>query len=176
MIQSKTKRITATAFFIALGILLPSAFHLVGKAGSVFLPMHIPVLLCGFLCSASYGALCGVLVPLLSSLITGMPPIFPIGISMMLELASYGFLAGVCYEKFGRRIYPALITSMIGGRIVCGIANAFLFNMAGKAYGFQAFVSGAFVVALPGIVIQLILLPLLIISLKKVLRSESNIK
>lgn len=166
MFRSKTNKITVTGVLIALGVLIPSMFHLFGQLGSIFLPMHIPVLLCGLLCGAPYGAICGVVVPLLSSIISGMPPIYPVGLSMMVELATYGLVSGICYPKM-KKIYPALITAMLAGRVVYGIFNTILYGVAGNGYSFAAFVSGAFVTALPGIIIQLVLIPLLITALKK---------
>ena len=101
-VHSATKNMITTALCIALGLVLPSAFHLVG-AGSVFLPMHIPVLLCGLLCGWQYGAVCGGIVPLLSSVVTGMPPIFPTAPAMMLELCAYGCLTGLLYRQLDRK-------------------------------------------------------------------------
>lgn len=167
MQNSKTKSMILTAFCIALGLVLPTAFHAIG-AGNVFLPMHIPVLLCGLLCGWQYGAVCGFVVPLLSSLLTGMPPIFPVAPAMMLELCAYGCIAGLLYRgKFKLNLYVALAGAMLGGRIVSGIANATILGMAGKPYGFAAFITGTFVTALPGIILQLVALPVLVAALQK---------
>ncbi len=166
MKKSITVNLTGTALCIALGIVLPMFFHMFG-AGTTFLPMHIPVLLCGLIFGWQYGALCGFIVPLLSSVLTGMPPIFPIGTAMMLELCAYGALTGVFYQKFRWNLYLALIGAMLGGRAVSGAANAIFMNMANKPYGFPVFLSGAFVQALPGILIQVILIPAIILALEK---------
>ena len=118
--SNQVKQLTLSAFFLALGLVLPFAFHSFGpQAGTVFLPMHIPVLLCGFVCGPAYGALVGMLTPLLSSALTGMPPLMPTGIAMCLELSTYGFL------------------------------------------------TAAFVTAIPGIVLQLVMIPLLVSVVKK---------
>lgn len=159
------QKLTATALCVAMGLLLPQLFHAIG-AGAVFLPMHIPVLLCGFICGAPFGALCGLVTPLLSSLITGMPPMFPTCAAMMLELAAYGALTGLLYGK-KLNVYLSLVGAMLGGRVVSGIANALFMGMAGRAYGFQAFLAASFVTALPGILLQLILVPVLVLALSK---------
>lgn len=166
MKKTITVNLTGTALCIAFGILLPMLFHTIG-AGPVFLPMHIPVLLCGLMFGWPYGAICGLIVPLLSSILTGMPPVFPTAAAMMLELCAYGALTGVFYQKLRWNVYPALICAMIGGRIISGAANAVFMNMASKPYGFAVFISGSFIDALPGIIIQIILIPFLILALEK---------
>ncbi|HEX3037404.1 MAG TPA: ECF transporter S component [Oscillospiraceae bacterium] len=166
MKKSMTVNLTGTALCIALGLVLPMFFHMFG-AGPTFLPMHIPVLLCGLLFGWQYGAICGIIVPLLSSILTGMPPIFPTAPAMMLELCAYGILAAIFYKNFRWNVYPSLICAMIGGRIVSGAANAVFINMASKPYGFAAFLSAAFVKAVPGIVIQIVLIPVLVLALEK---------
>ena len=154
------------AFFTALGVLFPQMFHLFGAVnGRVFLPMHIPVLLCGFLCGKRYGALCGLIVPLISSAATGMPVLYPTGLSMMAELAAYGFMAGLLSERFS--VYQSQIGAMLAGRAVSGAANLMLLGMAGNAYSLEAFVSTAFLTAAPGIAIQLVAVPLLVTSLRR---------
>lgn len=166
MVQAKTKNLILAAFCLALGLVLPSAFHVIG-AGPVFLPMHIPVLLCGMLCGWQYGLAVGFIVPLFSSVLTGMPPIFPTAPAMMLELGCYGFLTGALYQKLSKNLYLSLLLSMFGGRLVSGIANAIFLGIANRPYGFSAFISGAFITSLPGIVLQLVLVPLLVVSLQK---------
>lgn len=160
------KNLVLTALCLALGILLPIVFHAIG-AGSALLPMHIPVLLCGLLCGWQYGGLCGFLTPMLSSLLTGMPPAFPTAPAMMLELCAYGVLAGLLYRKFAANLYLSLVGAMLGGRIVSGLANALLMGIAGRPYGLSAFLTAAFVTGLPGIIIQIAVIPFLIIILQK---------
>ena len=161
-------RLTTTALCIALGLLLPTIFHVFGTGvGTALLPMHIPVLLCGLLCGWQYGAACGILVPLLSSILTGMPPIFPIGASMMVELCAYGLITGILYQTLHGNLYLSLIGAMLGGRAIYGVVNAIFMGVAGKPYGFTAFLSGAFLTAWPGIVLQLIAVPLLVFTLQK---------
>ena len=165
--MTNTRKLIYSAICLAIGLLLPQVFHMfsVANAGSVFCPMHLPVLLCGFLCGWIWGGAVGILVPLLSSLITGMPPA-PMNISMMLELCAYGALAGV-YKVTKKKVFLTLILAMLGGRIVLGIANTVIFGLSGTAYGFTTFLTSAFVTALPGIVIQLVLIPVILFALKK---------
>ena len=157
MTKSKfnTKQLVLAALCVALGVVLPVAFHSIPNAGSVLLPMHIPVLLCGLVCGPVYGLLSGILTPLLSSMITGMPPMAYLP-GMLCELAAYGLAAD---------LYIQLVSAMLIGRLVYGVMNALIFS-AGN-YSFAVFVSGAFVTALPGIVIQLVLLPAVVLLLEK---------
>ena len=166
--MTNTRKLIYSAICLAIWLLLPQVFHMfsVANAGSVFCPMHLPVLLCGFLCGWIWGGAVGILVPLLSSLITGMPPA-PMNISMMLELCAYGALAGVFYKVTKKKVFLTLILAMLGGRIVLGIANTVIFGLSGTAYGFTTFLTSAFVTALPGIVIQLVLIPVILFALKK---------
>ena len=165
----KTKYLTMTAACIALGVVLPQAFHAIPNAGSVLLPMHIPVLLCGLICSWQYGLLCGILTPILSHLITGMPPMAYLP-PMIAELAVYGLLAGILVhvirtKNFLLNTYAALIVAMVGGRICYGAVNALYFR-AGK-YSMEIWLTSGFVTALPGIILQLIAIPVLCMALKK---------
>ena len=164
--KSITFNLTGTALCVALGLVLPLLFHALG-AGPIFLPMHIPVLLCGLLFGWQFGAVCGLAVPILSSVFTSMPPIFPTAVAMMFELCTYGVLTGVFHRKLHWNIYSALIFAMLGGRLVSGIANAVLMGVSGKPYGIQAFVTSAFVESLPGIILQIVLVPFLVLALEK---------
>lgn len=167
MQSSSIRNLTLSALFLALGLALPQAFHLLGTGGgTAMLPMHIPVLLCGFVCGWRYGAAVGALVPLLSSAVTGMPPFFPIALAMALELAAYGALTGLLHRK--TNVYAALLGAMLGGRLVSGVANAVLLGIAGKPYGLGVFVTSSFVTALPGIVLQIVAVPLIVLALERV--------
>ncbi len=159
-----------SALFIALGIVLPSITMHVPSIGNMLCPMHIPVLLCGFICGPIYGALIGFILPLLRSTLFGMPMMFPTAIAMAFELTTYGFCTGFLFRKTTKNtlsIYVSLILSMLLGRIVWGIASAILYSMAKTAFGIQLFIAGAFLKAIPGILIQLILIPIIIIRLQK---------
>lgn len=158
-----------SAVFIALGLVLPFLTEQIPEIGKRLLPMHIPVLLCGFICGGPYGFAVGVITPLLRSLIFASPPFYPIAVAMAFELAAYGFLSGVLYKYFPKKstyIYPALILSMIGGRIVWGGAQLILLGLQNKTFTWKMFMAGAVYDAIPGIVVQLILIPFLLIALK----------
>ena len=171
--NQKTKDLVSAALCVALGLIVPQVFHLipfvgaVPNLGGVFLPMHIPVLLCGFLCGWKYGAACGAIVPLLSSVVTGMPVLWPQGVSMIFELAAYGLVTGLLYRTLGKGLYPSLIAAMIAGRLVSGVAKALFFGMAGKPFGMAAFLSGAFTTAIPGIILQLVFIPAVMVALDR---------
>lgn len=161
----KTKQLVFAGVCTAAGIVLPSIFHMIGASGTIFLPMHLPVLLCGLVCGYQLGGICGLIVPLLCSLLTGKPPLYPTGIAMMLELCTYGIVSGLMIKK--TPLYPALITAMLAGRAVSGTVNLILLGMAGKTYTLSVFLAGSFVTALPGIIIQIIFIPLLLFILQK---------
>lgn len=171
--MTKTKKyiweMVVSALCVALGVVLPVAVHGIPNAGSILLPMHIPVLLCGLLCGPAYGIACGILTPLLSSLITSMPPMAMLP-SMICELAVYGFAAGllILVVRTGSQVanvYISLIGAMLVGRVVYGVVNALIFR-AGE-YSMQMWLTASFVTALPGIIIQLVLLPLVVLALRK---------
>lgn len=163
MNRQAIRQLVLAALFLALGLVLPSAFHMVG-AGSVFLPMHIPVLLCGLVCGWKYGAAVGFITPLLSSF-TGMPPLFPTATAMMFELCAYGALTGLLRPR--HNIYISLLGGMLGGRVVSGVANTIFMGLAGKAYGLTAFLTASFVTALPGILLQIIVIPIVVLTLER---------
>ncbi len=161
-----TKKLVSTGLLIALGMVLPSFFHMFG-AGTVMLPMHIPVLICGLACGMPYGAACGVILPLLSSVTTGMPPIFPTAPAMAFELCTYGLICGLLFYKARMNIYVSLLGGMLAGRVVSGIANAILMGVADRPYGVESFLMAAFVTGLPGIIIQLVFVPVIVLLLIK---------
>jgi len=168
MSSQNIRRLTISAMCAALGVLLPIAFHGGQDAGRIFLPMHLPILLCGLLCGPFYGLACGLIVPLISHLTTGMPPAAMLPV-MLCELAVYGLVTGLAGKiriknAFLQTLVP-LVSAMLAGRAVMGILNALVFQ-AGK-YSLQIWLTGAFVKALPGIAIQLVLLPLLVTALRR---------
>ncbi|MBO7252376.1 MAG: ECF transporter S component [Oscillospiraceae bacterium] len=162
------KRLTLSAVCVALCVVLPIAFHGIPDAGTVFLPMHIPVLLCGMICGWPYGLLCGMMGPLLSSMLTGMPPVAILP-SMMVECGSYGLVSGLMLQfvrtkHTHRDLYIAQITAMLAGRIVSGIAKALIFS---PGMAMSAWVTASFVTAIPGILLQLLFLPGVVMALMK---------
>lgn len=167
MQRNSVKELVLSGLFIALGLILPVVFHPLG-AGPTFLPMHIPVLLAGFVLSLPFAAAVGVATPIVSSFLTGMPPAFPILPYMAFELAAYGAAASLLYRRLKLNIYLALIGSMLIGRAVSAIVVWVLasFFMA-KLPGPVAFVTGGIVTGIPGIVIQLVFIPAIVFVLDK---------
>lgn len=170
MKRTKTYKIVWSGAFVALGIVLPFLTGQIQGIGKMLLPMHLPVLICGFVCGAPYGLIVGLIVPLLRSALFGMPVMYPTAISMAFELATYGFVTGVLFcrlPKKNRMIYVTLFAAMIVGRLVAGVANVMLYGMQGEGYSMQMFMAGMFLNAVPGIVLQLILIPIVIVLLRK---------
>lgn len=162
MTKSKfnTKQLVLAALCVALGVVLPVAFHSIPNAGSVLLPMHIPVLLCGLICGWQYGGAVGFVMPLLRYLIFGMPPM-PNAVSMAFELAAYGLVIGLLYFHARRKnllsVYISMLVAMIAGRAVWGIVQMVVLGLSG--FTWKMFLAGAFLNAIPGIILQLILIP-----------------
>lgn len=169
--MSSVKKITLCAINIALCVVLPVAFHAFGPVSSVLSPMHIPVLLCGLVCGWPYGAFCGVVGPLLSSVVTGMPPAAAL-VHMLPELCVYGLACGLLAKLIHTGnlygdLYCALIPVMLLGRIAGGAARALFLLGGGQSYSLTLWVSAYLVEALPGIVLHLILVPALVVVLTK---------
>lgn len=167
--MSTVKKSIITAVCIALCVVLPQAFHAIPNAGSIYCPMHIPVLICGLICGWQYGFLCGIAGPLLSSLFTGMPPVGYMP-QMMVECTVYGLAAGLMMKlihtkKVYADLYISLVIAMLSGRIIAGIAKALIF--ARGEFAIAAWATSNFVTALPGIIIQLALIPTIIFALMK---------
>ncbi len=165
---TSVKKLVFTAVCAALCLVLPMAFHSVPNAGTIFLPMHIPVLLCGLICGWPYGGVCGIVGPLLSSLVTGMPPAAMLP-SMMVECCAYGFVTGMLMRHVHTRhavadLYISLVSAMVVGRVVAGFAKAWIFTPGISPF---AWVTTSLVTGIPGIVIQLILMPMVVLALTK---------
>lgn len=160
-----TKKMTTAAFFMALGVLLPFVTGQIPAIGNMLLPMHVPVLLCGYVCGWQYGLVVGALLPLFRSMFFGMPVLFPTACAMAVELAVYGFCTGVFSKKLGRSweaLYLSLIGAMLCGRAAWGITALAFNRMAGAAFTWQVFFAQAFAKAVPGIIIQLALIPAIV--------------
>ena len=167
--KTSTRKLTLSALFLALGLVLPLITGQIPQIGKMLLPMHIPVLLCGMVCGAPYGAVCGLLGPMLSSVLTGMPTaaLMP---AMMVECAAYGLTTGLLLRlvrtgKTYADLYLSLVAAMLVGRLVSGVTKA-LFFMAGQ-YTLQAWIAASFVTALPGIVLQLAVVPSIVYYLMR---------
>lgn len=174
--NSAALRLCTAAMCLAAGILLPQLFHLPGVSlsGQMFLPMHLPVFLCGLLCGWSWGAATGIVLPLISAAITGMPVMYPIGFSMMGELCVYGAICGLIYKKILSDkkgimpVYLSIVPAMLTGRAAAGLIKWILLLGSENPLTLHAFLVSSVLTAWPGIVIQLILIPTILLALHKV--------
>lgn len=166
-----TKNLTLSAMFLAIGMVLPFVTGQIQQIGNMLLPMHLPVFLCGLICGWQYGAVVGFILPLLRSVTFGMPPLFPTATAMAFELATYGLVAGLLYGRSRWQcvfaLYRSLIVAMLAGRIVWGAVQIVLLGLSGSSFTWQAFMAGAFLNAIPGIIVQLTLIPALMVALNK---------
>lgn len=167
----RLKKMVLSALFIALGIVLPFFTGQIKEIGNMLLPMHIPVMLCGLICGPWYGLLVGFSVPLMRSAMFGMPVLFPSAVAMAFELATYGLIIGLFYHKSPwkciKALYKALFSAMVAGRLVWGVCMLILMGIKGTGFTPAAFFAGAVLNALPGIVLQLIVIPAVMLALNK---------
>ena len=170
-LKQHMKRMILAALFLSMGLVLPFFTGQIPQVGSMLLPMHLPVLMCGLVCGGGWGAVVGVVVPLLRGVLFGMPPLFPAGIAMAFELMTYGLVVGVLYGRSKWKcvvaLYRALIPAMIAGRLVWGAARVILSGVGGQAFTWAMFLSGAFFTAIPGIILQLFFIPAMMVALGK---------
>lgn len=169
------KRLVLSALFLALAYILPYFTGNIPQIGAMLLPMHIPVLLCGFLCGGPWGFAVGIIAPVMRSLLTGgFPPMFPTAVAMSAELAVYGAVSGVLSRRLPKSlggIYAALISAMASGRVVWGVVMA-LITLGGGTFTFAAFVAGSFTNAVPGILLQLVAVPAIVLSIRRVSKAS----
>ncbi|MBQ9153129.1 MAG: ECF transporter S component [Solobacterium sp.] len=167
--NTNIRKMTLAAMFLAIGQVLPFITGQIPQIGVMLSPMHFPVLLCGMVCGWQYGGLVGFICPLLRSILFGMPRMYPNAVGMAFELCTYGIVSGLILAKFEKKtipnIYIALITAMLAGRVVWGIAQTLLLSGSSSPFTFQAFLAGGFLNAIPGIIAQLILIPLIMRAL-----------
>ena len=169
MKKQSTRKLVFAALFLALGLVLPFLTAQIPQIGSMLLPMHLPVLLCGFVCGWPYGLLVGAVTPLLRSMLFSMPPLYPTAVAMAFELAAYGLLAGLFYKLLPKKpvyVYVSLILAMLGGRVVWGLVQMILMGLVAQPFTWQIFMAGAFGNALPGILVQLVLIPVSVLALR----------
>ena len=176
--MKSTKKLTLSAVFLTLGLILPFFTGQIQEIGNKLLPMHLPVMLCGMICGWKYGLLIGFLTPLLRSFLFSMP-IFSNAVGMAFELATYGAIIGILYiglRHMKLRVYISLVIAMISGRIVWGVASVIIHGIVHSAFTWQMFLGGALLNAIPGIIIQLLLIPILMLAFEKsgVLRDGTN--
>ncbi|SHJ37798.1 Protein of unknown function [Dethiosulfatibacter aminovorans DSM 17477] len=166
MRNSRTRETVLAGLFIAIGVMLPIAFHAVGAGGPIFLPMHIPVLMAGFVLSPVFALIVGMITPLLSSVLTGMPVFMPMAFIMMVELGVYGLVVSLLSKRLNTIF--TLLTAMIAGRIAAGMMVMILVNVVGIKFAPPlVYLKGAVITGIPGIVVQLIFIPALLVLVKR---------
>ena len=168
-----TRKLTLSAMFLAIAFVLPFFTGQIQQIGSMLCPMHIPVLLCGFFCGAPWGMMVGFTAPILRSMILGMPPMFPVALCMAFELGTYGFVAGFLHIRLPKKkwyVYVSLLCSMVLGRVVWGIMMFACMGFDTSLFGWTAFISGAVTTAIPGILLQIILIPIIVVTLERVIK------
>lgn len=175
--QRSVYKLVYSAMFLGLCLVLPFLTGQIPAIGSMLSPMHIPVFLCGFVCGWPYGLAVGFVAPLLRYLLFQLPPIYPTGLAMAFELATYGAVSGLLYLKFPKRIpflYVSLIISMLAGRLVWGVARYTFSTLSETSFTLTMFMDGAFLTALPGILCHLLLVPPLSLALQTVVQRENR--
>lgn len=163
-------KLVLSALFLALALVLPFLTGQLKQLGNALCPMHIPVILCGFFCGPWYALAVGVIAPLLRFALFGMPPIMPTGLAMCFELAAYGAVSGILYRVLPKKpafIYVALIAAMLAGRLVWGGVMTVLMGLGKVEFGWEIFLANGFAKALPGIAIQIVLIPVLVMAIHK---------
>ena len=168
----RIQKLVFSAVCLALCMVLPFLTGQIPEIGSMLSPMHIPVLLCGFICGPVWAAVVGAIAPLLRFALFGMPPLFPMGVAMCVELAVYGAVSGALYAVFPRKllyVYASLITAMLAGRVLWGVVRALLAGATGSPFTWAAFMAGAFTQAVPGIILHIVLIPVIVLALEKAL-------
>ena len=169
--KKNIKILVLAAMFLAIGLVLPLFTGQIPQVGNMLLPMHIPVFLCGLICGWQYGAAVGFIVPLLRSAIFGMPVFFPSATAMAFELMTYGLVAGLLYALSRWQcviaLYRCLIAAMVAGRVVWGVVQAIQLGLTGSRLTWEMFIASAFLNAIPGIIVQLLLIPGVMVALNR---------
>ena len=163
-------KMIVSSLFLALAYVMPFLTGQIQEIGAMLCPMHFPVLLCGFFCGPVWGAAVGLVAPILRSLTLGMPPLFPKAVCMAFELMTYGAVSGLLHKIFPRRIgftYCALLLAMLAGRLVWGLAMFLFLGISGGSFTLAAFIAGAFTNAVPGIIVQIVLIPVIVTVLER---------
>ena len=171
MKHTSLKKLVLSAMFLAIGLVLPFFIGQIPAIGKMLLPMHIPVLLCGLICGWQWGLGVGFVLPLLRSLLFSFPAMYPNAVGMAFELAAYGLVIGLLYAhsrwQCVKALYKCLIPAMVAGRLVWGAVMVVLMGLGGSAFTWQLFIGGAVLNALPGIALQLVLIPAVMVLLDR---------
>lgn len=174
--QAEIRKMVLAALLLALGLVLPFVTGQIPEIGNMLLPMHLPVLVCGLVCGWKWGAAVGFVLPLLRSMLFQMPPLLPTmrtggALCMAFELMTYGLAAGLLYrflKKYRWGLLVSLLGAMLAGRLVWALASLLIYRLfADFPFTFQLFVAGGFLSAWPGMILQIVLVPLLVRLLEK---------
>lgn len=168
--RNKINKLALSGMFLAISYVLPFITGQIPEIGNMLCPMHIPVLICGYICGAPWGLAVGFIAPLLRSLTLGMPTLFPRAVAMAFELATYGFFTGMLYHSLPKKkkyIYATLIIAMVMGRLVWGTVQLACLGFDLNKFTFSAFWTASVVNAIPGIIIQIVLVPIIVMLLDK---------
>ena len=170
MKNTSVRRLTLSAMLLAIGMLLPFLTGQIQRIGNMLCPMHLPVFICGMVCGPLWGLAVGAVLPVLRSMVFGMPVLMPMACAMAFELGAYGLISGLLRRRLPRTLpmlYVSLIAAMIAGRAVWGIVRCVMMFSGSSGFGWAMFISGAFTTAIPGIIVQLVLIPIIIMARKK---------
>ena len=170
MSSLQVRRLTYSALYLAIAMVLPFVTGQIPETGARLCPMHIPALLCGFMCGWPWGLAVGFIAPLLRSVIFGMPAMFPAAVAMAFELAVYGGTAGLLHQLLPRKkgtIYAILVIAMVAGRLVWGAVRVILAGLSGSGFTWALFLAGAVTNAIPGIILQIAVIPPLVIAMTR---------
>ena len=179
MNSNRILKLVLAAICLALCMVLPFLTGQIPEIGSMLSPMHIPVLLCGFLAGPFWASVIGLIAPILRFALFGMPPIFPTGAAMCFELAVYGAVSGLLYRRLPKKtvnIYVSLVAAMLLGRIAWGIVRVLFSGVTGSAFTWAAFMAGAFTSAIPGVILHIALIPVIVMALQRALPWLKNMK
>ena len=171
MAQSHTKKLTLSALFLALGFILPMLTGQVPVVGKALLPMHIPVFLCALICGWKYALTIGFVLPLARSFLFSVPILYPTAIAVAFEMAAYGLVTGLLYPRLQKHgiagVYLAMLPAMLMGRAVRLVAEVLLLGFRGNPFVWRAFLAGTIFNAVPGILLQLFLIPAVMLTLSR---------
>ena len=171
-----TSKMILGAMMLALCMLLPYLTGQIPSIGSALSPMHIPVFLAGFLCGMPWAPIVGFIAPLLRSFLFGMPPLFPTATAMAFELATYGAVVALLHRRMPGKAwftYVTLIVAMLAGRAVWGLVSLVLYGLSGSAFTFSMFLAGAFTNAVPGIICHLLIIPPIVLALRRIAPNQA---
>ncbi len=165
------KNLIRAGLFMAMGFVLPMLTGQLPVVGQMLLPMHIPVFFCAFFCGPLYALGVGLILPLIRSLIFGVPVLYPVAIAVALEMAIYGGVAGFIYARIKKNslcaVYCSMLPAMLLGRVVRCLSQAILMELQANAFVMRTFITGVFLYSLPGIALQLLIVPAVTVGVRR---------